>query len=131
MKGLQNLGLISYFEIAKSEIYQLPRFDRVALVFWMLGPFFLLIERTAGDIWLSLIALMFIVKTTAAKKFDFLKTPWVVVMSVFLLVCFCSSMISNAPKYSFLETLAFTRFPLFAMAICFWLAKSRLILDLY
>ena len=39
----------------------MPRWERGFHIFWLLGPFILLIERTPADIWLSILALAFVV----------------------------------------------------------------------
>jgi hypothetical protein len=41
----------------------LPLLERSFHLFWLLGPIILLIERTPADIWLSLIALSFAVRS--------------------------------------------------------------------
>ena len=38
---------------------ELPRWERGVHLFWLAGPFILLIERSPADLWLSVIALIF------------------------------------------------------------------------
>ena len=50
---------------------------------------------------------------------------WVRSLLGFWLVCLLSALLSDIPAYSFGEALVWVRFPLFAMASAFWLAKDR------
>ena len=44
----------------KEALASLSGWDRAAHIFWLLGPFILLIERSPADVWLSLVALLFV-----------------------------------------------------------------------
>ena len=46
----------------------------------------------------------------------------------FWAVCLISAVLSPLPAYSFGETFVWFRFPLFAMAVAFWLGRDRLFL---
>ena len=41
----------------------MPRWEKGFHIFWLLGPFILLIERSPADIWLSILALAFVVRS--------------------------------------------------------------------
>ena len=41
----------------------MPRWEKSFHVFWLLGPFILLIERSPADIWLSFLAIAFVVRS--------------------------------------------------------------------
>ena len=43
----------------KEALVALSGWDRATHIFWLLGPFILLIERSPADLWLSLLALLF------------------------------------------------------------------------
>ena len=43
--------------------------DRAAHIFWLLGPFILLVERSPADIWLSVIALSFAGRSLLRRGF--------------------------------------------------------------
>ena len=49
---VQNIWIDLYDALAK-----MPIFEKGFHIFWLLGPFILLIERTPADMWLSLLAL--------------------------------------------------------------------------
>ena len=51
--------------------------ERWIRIFWLLGPFILLIERTPADVWLSSLALLFLGRAAIQRDFRFLKVGWV------------------------------------------------------
>jgi O-antigen ligase len=106
----------------------LPRWERGFHIFWLLGPFILLIERTPADIWLSLLALTFAVRSIVKRDGSWLKPFWVRAGFVFWFWCILVGVISDFPFYSVGEAFVWFRFPLFAMATAFWLAVDRRLL---
>ena len=40
----------------------MPRWEKAFHIFWLLGPFILLIERSPADIWLSFLAIAFVIR---------------------------------------------------------------------
>ena len=101
----------------------LPKWERPVHVFWLLGPFILLLERTPADIWLSLIALIFAVPSGSAG--GGLRSFWVRAAFLFWSVCLVAAAASPLPAYSLGETFVWFRFPLFAMAVAFWLGRDK------
>ena len=99
--------------------------ERAIHVFWLLGPFILLIERSPADLWLSVIALTFIGRSIARREGWWLRVTWVRLAFLFWTVCLVSAALSPLPAYSLGETFAWFRFPLFAMAVAFWLGRDR------
>ena len=53
---------------AKAAFAELPRWERGVHLFWLAGPFILLIERSPADFWLSLIALIFVVRALILRE---------------------------------------------------------------
>lgn len=106
----------------------MPLLERVAHIFWLLGPFVLLIERSPADIWLTILALAFVVRSILKRDRAWLGVFWVKTCFVFLAVCELSAITSAIPFYSFSEATAWFRFPLFAMATVFWLATDKRLL---
>ena len=49
----------------RDALVALPKWERWFHIFWLAGPFILLIERTPSDVWLSVIALSFLVSFSA------------------------------------------------------------------
>ena len=93
--------------------------------FYLLGPFFMLIERSPGDAWLSLCGLIFLGHCIASRNWQWLKTGWVKCTFLFWAVCIVSALLSELPLYSLGEAIAWFRFPLFAFASCFYFCKSK------
>ncbi len=116
---------VSAFNDTKISISEKKGFYKVIYIFWLLGPFILLIERTPADIWLSLISLCFIIKIFIEKDFQFLKSTWVKITFVFWFFCIFSALISSLPIYSTIEAMIWIRFPLFAMAVSYWIAIDK------
>ena len=106
-------------KVALSEMATLPRWLHI---FWLSGPLILLIERSPADLWLTICALSFLVRSILIKDFNWLKVFWVRAVFVFWGVCLLSAISSDLPVYSLGEAFIWIRFPLFAMASCFWLA---------
>jgi O-antigen ligase len=107
---------------------EMPRWEKGVHIFWLLGPFILLIERSPADIWLSILAVAFVVRSIMKRDGGWLKVFWVRACFLFLAVCMLSSAVSVMPAYAFSEGLAWFRFPLFAMATAFWLGTDRRLL---
>ena len=93
--------------------------------FYLLGPMFMLIERSPGDAWLSFCGLIFLGHCIASRNWHWLKTGWVKFTFLFWGVCIVSALLSELPLYSLGEAVAWFRFPLFAFASCFYFCKSK------
>ena len=91
-------------------------------VFWLLGPFIMLIERSpqAG---LSVIALTFAVRSIARREGWWLRS--FCESSILLLGGMPCRSRDIATSCLFGETFVWFRFPLFAMAVAFWLGRDR------
>jgi len=113
---------------AREALSALPRWERGVRIFWLLGPFILLIERTPADIWLSLMAITFAVRSAVKRDGAWLRPFWVRAGFVFWFWCIIAGAISDYPAYSVGEAFIWFRFPLFAMATVFWLATDRRLL---
>ena len=106
----------------------LPLWERGFHIFWLLGPFILLIERSPADIWLSALGLAFVVRSVFKRDVNWLRVFWVRACFLFLSVCVLSSVVSTMSSYALSETLIWFRFPLFAMATVFWLGTDKRLL---
>lgn len=117
--------LTSHHREAQVALKEKNIFDRVLTIFWLLGPFFMLLERTPGDVWLSIIAIAFVVRCVLMHDFGWLEDFWVKVSFAFLVSCILSGLLSADPIYSVTEALAWFRFPVFAMASIYWLGRDK------
>ena len=113
---------------AQQAIAALPKWERGFHIFWLLGPFILLIERTPADAWLTLLALTFAVRAIIKREGEWLRHLWVRAGFAFWLWCIFAGAVSDFPAYSVGEAVAWFRFPLFAMATAFWLARDKRLL---
>ena len=109
----------------KSLLREQKSFDRYLLIFWLMGPFILLIERTPGDFWISFIGLCFIARCIKNNHWCWLSHWWVRFAIIFWLVALISACISDYKLSSLGETTVWIRFPLFAAAVAFWLGQDR------
>ena len=64
-----------------------PRWEKGFHIFWLLGPFILLIERSPADLWLSILALAFVVRSIIKRDGGWLKAFWVRASFLFLAIC--------------------------------------------
>ena len=115
---------------ARAALTAMSRWERYLHVFWLLGPFILLIERTPADVWVTVLALAFVVRSLVLKKGWWLRTFWVKAAFLFWAACLLTALLSPMPAYSFGEAFAWFRFPLFAMATAFWLGRDPRLLYL-
>ena len=109
----------------KAALSDMPSWERLVHLFWLAGPFILLIERSPADLWLSLLATIFLFRSVCLQSVWWLQTFWVRAAFLFWAVCLAAAAFSTMPIYSVGEAVAWFRFPLFAMAVTFWLGRDR------
>jgi hypothetical protein len=120
--------LVALLHDAREALADLPRWERGFHIFWLLGPFILLVERTPSDLWLSLLALTFMVRSIIKREGSWLNPFWVKAGFAFWFWCIIAGAISYHPAYSMGEAFIWFRFPLFAAATTFWLARDKRLL---
>ena len=113
---------------ARIAFISLPKWEKPFHIFWLLGPFILLIERSPADAWLSILALSFAVRSLCQRDGAWLSYSWVRAAFIFWVFCLLSASMSSAPYYSLGEAISWFRFPLFAMATAFWLGRDKRLL---
>ena len=111
-----------------SVLKEMNSVDRGLHVFWLLGPFILLIERSPADIWLSTLAVVFVFRSLINRDGAWLRAVWVWCCFIFLAACLLSAASSSMSSYSTSEALLWFRFPLFTMATVFWLGQDKRLL---
>jgi O-antigen ligase len=116
---------LSIISDGKTALMELPLMNRILHVFWLLGPFILLIERTPADAFISILALAFVLRVAMGRDFFCFKQFWVRATFAFWGVCLLSAVSSSNSLYAFGEAFVWIRFPLFAMAVVFWLAQDK------
>ena len=110
---------------ARAYMNSLPKWEKAFHIWWLLGPFILLIERSPADLWLSLCVLAFLIRAFVKKQTDWLKPFWVRAAFIFWAVTMVSALASSDPAYAFGEAFIWFRFPLFAMAAVYWLGVDK------
>ena len=113
---------------ARTALADLPKWEKPFHIFWLSGPFILLIERSPADAWLSILALAFAVRSLCRRDGAWLSHGWVRAAFIFWFVCLLSASLSIAPNYALGEAMSWFRFPLFAMATAFWLGRDKRLL---
>ena len=107
------------------KIKLLSNFDRYMTIFWFLGPFIYLIERDPADLWLTLIGLVFLIRSFVKKEWDWSKQIWFKLAIAFWVSSLVSASLSPDPFYSLSQGIPWIRFPLFAAASQAWFGKDR------
>jgi O-antigen ligase len=110
---------------ARTALTGLPKWEKPFHIFWLLGPFILLIEHCPVDAWLSILALAFAVRSLCQRDGAWLLHGWVRAAFIFWFVCLLLASLLIAPTYALGEAMSWFRFPLFAMATAFWLGRDQ------
>ena len=110
--------------------FELNRFDRFMLSFWLLGPFILMLGRFAADFWLSSIVLIFLIKSFWNLDWSWVKTDWLKYLYPLFFLFIMSSLFSDETLFSLGESLAWLRFPLFALAVQKLFSNNQKFIDL-
>ena len=95
-------------------------------IFYLLGPFFMLIERSPADAWLTFVGLPSYCDAWCDAT-GHGQSLWVRAVLVFWAWCLISASFSALPGYSLSQASVWT-FSLFAFASAFWLARDPRIL---
>ena len=120
--------VVAVWSDARTALAEMPKASQWFHVFWLMGPLILLIERSPADVWLTICALTFVVRAILKREGSWLKLFWVRAAFAFWGVCLLSAALSALPAYSLVEAFIWIRFPLYAMACCFWLGADKRIL---
>ena len=104
---------------------QISKIEKYLLIFWLSGPFFYLIERDPADLWLTLIAISFLVRSYITKNWEWINQRWVKCTFVFWIWCIISSILSQDPIFSLQQSFVWIRFPIYAVAIQSWIGKRE------
>jgi O-antigen ligase len=103
----------------------LPLAGKFTHIFYVLGPLFLLIERSPADAWLSVCGVVFLFHCGFNNDWGWLKVLWVRLAFLFWFIGIFSALFSVLPFYALGEILVWFRFPLFAFASCFYFCKDK------
>lgn len=112
----------------REALAEMTGWTRAVHIFWLLGPFFMLIERSPADIWISLLSVIFLVRSAIRKDGEWLRPFWVRAGLVFWIWCIIAGAISADPGHAVTQALIWMRFPVFAIATTYWFARDRRLL---
>ncbi len=107
------------------KIKNLNSFEKAMTIFWLLGPFIYLIERDPADLWLTVIAIFFLIRCIKNKDWDWMSQLWFKLALIFWFFSLFSGLTSTDPLFSFSQGFVWIRFPLYVAAAQVWLAKDR------
>jgi O-antigen ligase len=95
--------------------------DRLARILLYALPILFIVGRAPAEIAVSLIAVLFLVRSALGLGWSWLKTPWLTAALVFWAYLLIVSALALSPEDSFGRALPFLRFVLFAAALQHWL----------
>lgn len=116
--------LSRFYNDARTALSEMSRGGRFIHLFWLAGPFILLIERSPSDLWMIILGLTFFIRSIKLKDFSWTRIFWVRAILAFWVVAVISAIASDNPSYAFGEAFGWIRFPLFAFATTFWLGRD-------
>lgn len=120
-----NLNFEKSWINTKKKIKRLNNFDKFCLIFWFLGPLVLLIERDPSDLWITLIAVLFLIRNYIMKEWGFFNQTWFKLAIGLWIVSIISGLMSTMPLFSTWQGFVWIRFPLYALAVQVWLGLDR------
>ena len=110
---------------AVGEIRNSKTFDKIFILFWLIGPFIYLIERSPADFWLTSLGLIFLYRSYKIKDWKWSKQPWFIFALLLWITGLISALQGPMPSFSFGQAFVWIRFPLYAVAIQMWLGQKN------
>jgi len=123
--SIKELDLQKSWAIGFQKIKKLPKLEKTILIFWLMGPFIYLIERDPADIWLTVLALAFIIKSIIKNEWDWSRQFWFKACLLFWVTALIAAALSPQPIYSLNQGFVWIRFPIYAAAAQVWLGRDR------
>ena len=123
-----NLENLNITKIAK-EYFFLLKFksipERILIIIWSLMPFIMMLSKSIADLFIVAIAISFLLFSIFKFSWNWLETPWIRLAILFYLIAILSASLSFLFETSLSNGLAWIRFPLFAVAMSYWLIKEK------
>ena len=123
--SISELNFSKGWEDGSNKIKSLNNFEKTMTIFWLLGPFIYLIERDPADLWLTLIAIIFLIRCIKNKDWGWTTQIWVKSAIALWLFGLISAITGPEKFFSFQQGFVWIRFPLYVAAAQVWLAKDR------
>ena len=89
--NLLNLNFSQKIRNSTKKFEELNLFHKIMTIFWLIGPFIYLIERSPADIWLTLISIIFLIRSIVLKDWEWINYFWVKCTFIFWIICIISS----------------------------------------
>ena len=119
MKSFSASNLLNYFS------YDDDLLRRIMLLILLLIPIFILIGRSPLDIAASTIAVSFLLHSIYWKDFRWLRAKWVQATLLFWIFIVLNSLHAHDVNQALSRAAPFIRFPLFAIAVSYWILRSE------
>ena len=101
----EELNFEKSWNLGLKKIKNLSRFDKYMTIFWLLGPFIFLIERTPADIWLTFLSIIFLVRCFLKKDWSWASQLWFRLALLFWGFSLFSASISPDPFFRLVKDL--------------------------
>ena len=122
---MENLNIT---KIAK-EYFFLLKFksipERILIIIWSLMPFIMMLSKSIADFFIVAIAISFLIFSLIKFSWSWLEISWLRLAILFYLIANLSACLSLLVETSLSNGLAWIRFPLFAVAMSYWLIKEK------
>ena len=123
--SVDELDISRGYKNGLKKIQSSSNFEKCMLIIWLLGPLIYLIERSPADVWLSALAIIFLIRSYIKKEWRWLKQNWFKFSIALWLTGLISAVLSPDPLFTFSQGFVWIRFPLYAVAVQTWLARDR------
>ena len=107
----------------KEDLSQAHFSEKLMASIWLTLPFIFLIERSPADIGLSLVVLLFLYRSATTYDWNWMRIGWWKICLIFSLTTIFAGLTSELPALATFEALVWLRFPLFALASSYILAR--------
>lgn len=119
------MKLFSQSEITRYFSYDDDLLRRVMYLFLLLMPVFIIVGRSPLDIAASTIAICFLIHSIYWRDFNWLKTTWVQATLLLWVFMMLNSFQAHDVTQALSRSLPFIRYPLFAIAVSYWILRDR------
>ena len=89
-------------------------------------PLLIPFSRAIADITIILVSILFIIHCYANNQWEWIRLKWVKLAAIFWLYCLIIvTPLSVNTHDSFMYSIFFLRWPIFALALCFWIFNKK------
>ena len=99
--------------------------ERILIIIWSFMPFIMMLSKSIADFFIVAIAISFLLFSILKFSWSWLEISWLRLAILFYLIANLSACLSLLSETSLSNGLAWIRFPLFAVAMSYWLIKEK------